>query len=76
MLTYAGLIPDIVDAFPDVKIAGSKVALMYLKGLTNREFTQNPVKGGDTIDLGKGTASMIFFFFAIYCYVGVGMTCM
>ena len=51
---HAGLIPDIIDAFPDVKIAGSKVALMYLKGLTNRDFTQNPVKGGDKIDLGKG----------------------
>ena len=54
LAVHAGLIPDIVDAFPDVKIAGSKVALMYLKGLTNRDFTQNPVKGGDKIDLGKG----------------------
>ncbi len=53
-LFVAGLIPDIIDAFPDVKIAGSKVALMYLKGLTNRDFTQHPVKGGDKIDLGKG----------------------
>ena len=53
-IAHAGLIPDIIDAFPDVKIAGSKVALMYLKGLTNRDFTQNPVKGGDKIELGKG----------------------
>ena len=51
---FAGLIPDIVDSFPDVTIAGSKVALMYLKGLTNRDFNQKPVKGGDKIDLGKG----------------------
>ncbi|KAL0042263.1 hypothetical protein WJX77_007828 [Trebouxia sp. C0004] len=51
---HSGLIPDIIDAFPGVKIAGSKVALMYLKGLTNRDFTQQPVKGGDKIDLGKG----------------------
>lgn len=50
----AGLIPDIIDAFPDVKIAGSKVALMYLKGLTNRDFTQHVVKGGDKIELGNG----------------------
>ena len=55
-LFVAGLIPDIIDAFPDVKIAGSKVALMYLKGLTNRDFTQQPVKGGDKIDLGKGVS--------------------
>jgi len=52
----AGLIPDIIDAFPDVKIVGSKVALMYLKGLTNRDFTQHPVKGGDKIDLGQGVS--------------------
>lgn len=50
----AGLIPDIIDAFPDVEICGSKVALMYLKGLTNRDFKQHPVKGGDKIELGKG----------------------
>lgn len=56
---YAGLIPDIVEAFPDVEIAGSKVALMYLKGLTNKDFKQHPVKGGDKIELGKGTASIL-----------------
>ncbi len=55
-LFVAGLIPDIIDAFPHVKIAGSKVALMYLKGLTNRDFTQHPVKGGDKIDLGQGVS--------------------
>lgn len=54
LFTSTGLIPDIIDAFPNVEIAGSKVALMYLKGLTNRDFTQHPVKGGDKIDLGKG----------------------
>lgn len=58
-LFVAGLIPDIIDAFPDVKIAGSKVALMYLKGLTNRDFTQHPVKGGDKIDLGKGVSLIL-----------------
>ena len=51
------MIPDIVDQFPEVTIAGSKVALMYLKGLTNRDFNQKPVKGGDKIDLGKGIYS-------------------
>lgn len=65
----AGLIPDIIDAFPDVKIAGSKVALMYLKGLTNRDFTQNPVKGGDKIDLGKGTKAKACT--CLPCYFGV-----
>ena len=35
-------------------MAASKVALMYLKGLTHRPFTQQALKGGDRIDLGGG----------------------
>ena len=35
-------------------MVGSKVALMYLKGLTHRPFEQKPVKGGDKVDLGAG----------------------
>ena len=50
----AGLIPDILDAFPEASVVGSKVALMYLKGLTHRPFAQKPVKGGDKIELGAG----------------------
>lgn len=33
-------------------MVGSKVALMYLKGLTHRPFEQTPVKGGDKMELG------------------------
>ena len=50
----AGLIPDILDVFPEASVVGSKVALMYLKGLTHRPFEQKPVKGGDKIELGAG----------------------
>lgn len=35
-------------------MVGSKVALMYLKGLTHRPFEQKPVKGGEKIELGAG----------------------
>ena len=35
-------------------MVGSKVALMYLKGLTHRPFEQKPVKGGDKVELGAG----------------------
>ena len=35
-------------------MVGSKVALMYLKGLTHRPFKQKPVKGGDKVELGAG----------------------
>lgn len=54
MSMAAGLTPDIIDMFPDVTVVGSKVALMYLKGLTHRPFEQQVVKGGDKIDLGGG----------------------
>lgn len=50
-----------------MEIAGSKVALMYLKGLTNRDFKQHPVKGGDKIDLGKGMQAVKLLSFVVVC---------
>ena len=38
-----------LDAYPEVTIVASKVALAYLKGLTNRSFTERAVKGGDKV---------------------------
>lgn len=49
-----GLIPDIIDIYPDVTVVGSKVALMYLQSLTHRPFEKKVVKGGDKVDLGGG----------------------
>ena len=43
-----------LDLYPEATVAASKVALMYLKGLTHRPFTQQALKGGDKIDLGGG----------------------
>lgn len=54
MSVHAGLIPDILDVYPEAQVVGSKVALMYLKGLTHRPFDQKPVKGGDKVELGAG----------------------
>ncbi|KAK9802723.1 hypothetical protein WJX73_000981 [Symbiochloris irregularis] len=51
---HSGLIPDVIDLYPDAVVCGSKVALMYLKGLTHRPMNEKIVKGGDTIDLGGG----------------------
>ena len=50
----AGLIPDILDSFPEAQEVGSKVALMYSKGLTRRPFEQKPVKGGDKVEPSSG----------------------
>ena len=43
-----------LDLFPEATVAGSKVALTYLKSLTHRPFRQQAVKGGDKVDLGAG----------------------
>ena len=53
-MSVTGLIPDIIDIYPNATVVGSKVALMYLKGLTHRPFEQQVVKGGDKVDLGGG----------------------
>jgi hypothetical protein len=45
----AGLVPDVLDAYPNVTVVASKVALAYLKGLTHRPFTERAVKGGDKV---------------------------
>jgi len=37
-------VPDVVEAFPDVTLVGSKVALTYLKSLAQRPFAEKPVK--------------------------------
>lgn len=51
---HSFLIPAVVEMFPEVTVAGSKIALTYLQGLTHTKMKQQPVKGGDTIDLGGG----------------------
>lgn len=43
-----------LDEYPDATVVASKVALNFLAGLTNRDFKQKAVKGGDKIDLGGG----------------------
>lgn len=50
----AGLVPDVLELYPEATVVGSKVALAYLKGLTLRSFKQLAVKGGDHVDLGRG----------------------
>eukprot|EP00803_Ostreobium_quekettii_P010288 evm.model.scf_1207.2 EVM.evm.TU.scf_1207.2 scf_1207:3179-9035(+) len=51
---HSGLIPAVLDQFPEATVIGSKVCIAFLKGLTNRDFASRVVKGGDTVDLGGG----------------------
>ncbi|KAG1672365.1 hypothetical protein FOA52_010983 [Chlamydomonas sp. UWO 241] len=51
---HSGLIPAVLDRYPEAIVCGSKVCLAFLQGLTHRPFTSQQVKGGDKIDLGQG----------------------
>ena len=51
---HSGLVKDVVEAFPDVTVLGSKVCIAFLQNLMHIPFTSQVVKGGDKIDLGGG----------------------
>lgn len=51
---HSGLIPPVLDLFPDATVIGSKVCIAFLKNLTLREFSSRVVKGGDKLELGAG----------------------
>ena len=52
---HSGLVPDVVDLYPDVQIVGSKVGNAFLRGLNpGRDLNCRDVKGGETVDLGGG----------------------
>jgi flavorubredoxin/flavin reductase (DIM6/NTAB) family NADH-FMN oxidoreductase RutF len=51
---HSGLVKDILKLAPQVTVVGSKVALKFLEDFVHDPFTQQVVKTGDQIDLGKG----------------------
>lgn len=51
---HSGLIPAVLDLYPEATVVGSKVCIAFLKGLSHRTFAEQAVKGGDKIDLGHG----------------------
>lgn len=51
---HSGLVPDVVAAYPNATVVGSKVALTFLDNLSRKPFPRQAVKGGDKIDLGGG----------------------
>lgn len=51
---HSFLVPAVLDLYPEATVVASKVAIAFLKGLTNRDFKNQAVKGGDKIDLGGG----------------------
>jgi flavorubredoxin len=51
---HSALIPDLLQLAPNATVVGSKVCIQFLQNLVLRPFKSKIVKGGDTLDLGKG----------------------
>ncbi|PSB05040.1 diflavin flavoprotein [Merismopedia glauca] len=51
---HSGLVRDFLALAPQATVVGSKVALQFLTDFVHQPFTQQIVKNGDRIDLGKG----------------------
>lgn len=51
---HSFLIPNLLELAPDATVIGSKVCILFLQNLVLRPFKSRVVKGGDTLDLGKG----------------------
>lgn len=54
---HSGSIKSILSEYPDIKIYGSKAALMYIKNIINRDFDGTEAK--DELSLGKRTLKFI-----------------
>ncbi|MCX7904604.1 MAG: FprA family A-type flavoprotein [Caloramator sp.] len=54
---HSGSIKSILNEYPDIKIYGSKAALMYIKNIINRDFDGTEAK--DELNLGKRTLKFI-----------------
>jgi flavorubredoxin/flavin reductase (DIM6/NTAB) family NADH-FMN oxidoreductase RutF len=51
---HSGLVRDFLALAPQATVVGSKVALQFLNDFVHQKFSQQIVKNGDRIDLGKG----------------------
>lgn len=51
---HSGLIPDLLELAPNATVVGSKICIQFLQNLVLKPFKSLIVKGGDTLDLGKG----------------------
>lgn len=51
---HSGLIPDLLDLAPNATVVGSKTCIIFLQNLVLRPFKSLVVKGGSTLDLGRG----------------------
>jgi flavorubredoxin len=56
---HTGTIERMLELKPDLKIIGTMGALNFLKEITNRDFSGQAVKDGDTIDIGGKTLKFI-----------------
>ena len=51
---HSGLVKDLLQMAPHIKVLASKIAIQFLQNLTHTPFEYEMVKTGDKIDLGNG----------------------
>ncbi|MGL6284708.1 MAG: FprA family A-type flavoprotein, partial [Microcoleaceae cyanobacterium] len=51
---HSGLVKDLLEMAPNIKVLASKIAIQFLQNLTHTPFEYEMVKTGDKIDLGNG----------------------
>jgi flavorubredoxin len=51
---HSGLVPDVLELAPKLRVVGAKVAIAFLEDLVHRPFERQIVKNGDQLDLGNG----------------------
>lgn len=56
-LDHTGALSNLIDAYPDAKIIGSKAALIYLSNILNKEF--NGINPPEELNLGTTTLKFI-----------------
>jgi len=51
---HSGLVKDLLEMAPNIKVLASKIAIQFLQNLTHIPFEYEMVKTGDKVDLGNG----------------------
>ncbi|SHF46334.1 Flavorubredoxin [Caldanaerobius fijiensis DSM 17918] len=56
---HSGALAKLLERVPEAIVVGSRSAIQFARGITNKEFKSQIVKQGDTIDLGGKTLEFI-----------------
>lgn len=58
-LDHSGSLRELLDAYPDAVVYGSRPAITYLKKIVNRDFNSHTISDSETLSLGKRSLKFI-----------------